>query len=327
MKKAVAALLVSALVAPAIFSGSSASGSIAQPFPAPQAAPAPASSVAKLTRKIKVAKRKVKLSLVSTLSGFARFKPVPRKTEGQWDQAEQFLTSKTTIEQIYNQEMSKRLRERYEGAVRPFEREANNPNRRASSWEVQRYEQSRKDLANWTMKEVGKAQLKEFIARTKGNSAAISAVASSTSSSSQEAEPKRELTEKERIAQAHRLDRAAMVEEEEEVIPTRLRAKLNLLKAQGQFTFSNPIVVTSVEAKAGSGENLAVELNKDFKKFEMNSKLRYAVDQSLVVFNVNKRITKEVSVDLNSERWTGSKRGSVGEKSKDTAKVLYSVSF
>src|SRR5690606_20145872 len=108
----------------------------------------------------------------------------------------------------------------------------------------------------------------------------LQAVAATSGIQSEEKAAK-ELTEEERIARAHRLERSGVEEEEEEVIPTRLKAKLNLLKTQGQLTFTNPVVTTSVEAKAGSGDNLSVELNRGFSELEMHSRVRYAVDQSL----------------------------------------------
>jgi hypothetical protein len=322
-QRALAAVLIVTITGSAVLSGERAVGSVSQPVvAAPQAPAAPRELVA---TKIANAKQKVKKSMAAVTSRFANLRPQPRKS--QWDQAEEFLSQKTTNEEIFDEEMSNRMRAQYQGAVLPFENAVNNPTRRASSWEIQRYEQSRKDLANWTMKEVGRAQLKEFIQRSRKNSAAISAVAATATGTTFESGAPSNLTAEEKIARAHRIDQVQMVEQEEEVIPTRLRAKLNLLKAQGNFTFTNPIVTTSIEARAGSGEKLAVELNRDFRSIEMNSKVRYAVDQSHVRFNVNKKITKEVSVDLNSERWTGSKRGASGEKSNGSAKVLYSVSF
>lgn len=240
-------------------------------------------------------------------------------------------TSQTTIEKLFDAEFTERMKNEHAAIVAPMEKEALNPYRRSSHWEMQRYEESRKALAQWTMKELGRDQLKEFIRLRKKDSAALGIVAATTggadlgADSSKPSEDTRPVyNEQDRIAQAHAYTPAS---EQDEIIPTRLRARLNVLKTQGQLTFVNPIVTTSVEARAGSGENLAVEMKKDFKKLTLNSHMRYAVDQSRLVFNVNKKITDEVSLDLNSERWTGSKRGSEGERSKGTAKVTYSVSF
>lgn len=327
--KAITAVLITTLVAPAIFGGNPAVGSVSPPSTKALERPeAPAKALFKAPSVKHIEKKSEKKSLLRKFrEKWARFRPVNKKRseDREWAQADRILHSKTTIEEIFDKDMSRRLHERYEGSVRPFEQEALSPYHRASNWKMQRYEESRKALAEWTMKEVGRDQLKDFVRRRRDHSEVLSTVATGAGNPAEE--ESRQITEEERIARAHRIDRPVLANEEEEVIPTKLRARLNLLKAQGQFTFVNPVVTTSVEAKAGAGENLAVVLNRDFKELEMNSRLRYGVDQSLVVLNVNKRITNEVSVDLLSERWTGSQRGSVGEKSKDTAKVLYSVSF
>jgi hypothetical protein len=313
--KVMAAIVVTGIAAHAIFGGLPAVGSIRQPSSVsaePFGPVAPAAPSAESPEK--------RASVIQKLrQRWAKFRPVNRGDQAGWDRAGAVLSSKSTIDKIFDKEMSLKLQSRYQGAVLPFEREVTNPVRWASPWENRRYEQSRKDLAEWTVKEVGKHQLKDFIRRQKSESGALSVAASASGVQDDEkkASPR---------ASAFAAD-GTLIPQEEEIIPTRLRAKLNLLKTRGQLTFSNPVVTTSVEAKAGSGENLAVELNRDFRQLEMISKVRYGVDESLLILNVNKRITDEVSVDLNSERWTGSKRGSVGEKSKDTAKVLYSVSF
>jgi hypothetical protein len=317
-KKFLAIIAVAAVAAP-FLKGNMAVGSIRIPasLESPQAAPAPAT-------------KEKKPSLVSRIkSSLARFRPVAKENAYLNQDS---LADRRTIDEVFDEDMSGRLEQRYRENVAPLERDALNPYRRASFWETERYEQSRKDLAQWTLKEVGKDQLKEFERRARGNSGAFNAVASVASSTEikMEAGNKQEtntagLTEKERILRAHQM--GAPVEEEEPSIPTRLRAKLNVIKARGQLTFSNPVVTTMVEGGAGSGENLAVEMNRDFHSLEMNSKVRYGVDESVVNFVVNKKITEEVSVDLNSQRWTGSKRGGAGEKKRDTAKVVYSISF
>jgi hypothetical protein len=271
---------------------------------------------------------KPKAFLAKLKDRWSKFRPVAK---GANLDLTPVYTSQTTIEKLFDAEFTARMKNEHAAVVAPMEKEALNPYRRSSHWEMQRYEESRKALAQWTMKELGRDQLKEFIRLRKKDSAALGLVAATTGGAdlgaespktSEEVRPN--YNEQDRLARAHAY---TPVSEQEEIIPTRLRARLNILKTQGQVTFVNPIVTTSVEARAGSGDNLAVEMKKDFKKLELNSHMRYAVDQSRLVFNVNKKITDEVSLDLNSERWTGSKRGSDGEKAKDTAKVTYSISF
>ncbi len=272
---------------------------------------------------------KPKAFLAKLKDRWSKFRPVANK--GNNLDMTPVYASQTTVEKLFDAEFTERMKSEHAAIVAPMEKEALNPYRRSSHWEMQRYEESRKALAQWTMKELGRDQLKEFIRLRKKDSAALGIVAATTggadlgSDSSKTAEEARPVySEQDRIAQAHAYTPES---EQEEIIPTRLRARLNVLKTQGQVTFVNPIVTTSVEARAGSGENLAVEMKKDFKKLTLNSHVRYAVDQSRLVFNVNKKITDEVSLDLNSERFTGSKRGTGGEKAKGTAKVTYSISF
>lgn len=313
-KKFLAVIVVSALAAPAIW-GDLAVGSVRAPTslesPAPQA-PAKAK----------------KPSIISRLkSSLARFRPV-EKENAYLNQDS--LADRRTIDEVFDEDMSDRLHDEYNKNVAPLEHNALNPYRRASFWETERYEQSRKDLAQWTLKEVGKDQLKDLERRARRNSGAFDAVASVAASdlkadTSTKQENTQGLTEEQRIARAHHMD--APVAEEEPSIPTRLRAKLNVIKARGQLTFSNPVATTMVEGGAGSGENLAVEVNREFHSLEMNSKVRYGVDESVINFVVNKKITDEVSVDLNSRRWTGSKRGGAGEKKSEAARVVYSISF
>lgn len=317
-KKILAIIAVTAVAGPSLW-GNLAVGSIRVPasLESPQAEQAQAT-----------AKEQKKPSLVSRLkSTFARFRPVA-KTNPHLNQDS--LADRRTIDEVFDEEMSDRLQARYDENVAPLERNALNPYRRASFWEMERYEQSRKDLAQWTLKEVGKDQLKDFERRARRNSGTFDAVASVAASDLKKDEGKKKednryLTEEERIARAHQMGVPA--KEEEPAVPTRLKAKLNVIKARGQLTFSNPVVTTMVEGGAGSGENLAVEMNRDFRSLEMNSKVRYGVDESVINFVVNKKITEEVSVDLNSQRWTGSKRGASGEKKRETAKVVYSISF
>ncbi len=324
LKKTISLVLIFCSVIAVLADGQTAVGSISQPPALEKPAVTPVA--------VKPAKPSPSTpGLLAKLSNrWARFRPVAKKEDPRWENIDQVMaTNKTLNQKIFDEDMSARMRERYYGTVSPIEKEVLNPYRRSNTWERQRYEESRKELASWTLKEVGRAQLKDFVQRRKKDSAALGVVAATTGMQDDPKDSKAEarLTEEERIARAHRADFSSLTKEEEEVIPTRLRAKLNVLKTQGQLTFSNPIVTTSVEARAGSGENLAVELNREFKKLEMKSKVRYGVDESLLVLNVNKKITEQVSLDLNSERWGGSKRSNLGEKSRDTAKVTYSVSF
>ena len=84
---------------------------------------------------------------------------------------------------------------------------------------------------------------------------------------------------------------------------------------------------TGVKVDLRADDKVAAEMNKDFKSIEAKSKLSYGVDRKIVSVNLNKKITDQISFDMLSERFTGDSRGTTGEKSKDTAKLMYSISF
>lgn len=265
---------------------------------------------------------------------FEKFRPVSRARSGlALSGNEEVLREQLFIDRIYDREMTARVRDQYAGAVRPFEEEALSSYQRASRREQEQYIQSRKDMASWVLKEVGKDQLKDFLRRGDSTNGTMKMLSSVEKMSSGEKKPSAaeqkaaaKLSESERIARAHRMDIPAS-EKKDEPIPTRVRARLNVLKAQGQVTLQNPIVTTMVEARGGSGDNLAVEVNREFKDVGLNSRVRYAVDSNLLVFNVNKQLTDEVVLDLNSEQYTGGTGNFAGEKRRETAKVTYSLSF
>lgn len=258
-------------------------------------------------------------------ASFAKLRPVRNSSIASPHSDWESVRPRSLNEQIFNTEVSQKMADQYNGSVAPLEKELSNPNRRASYDQLRRFEESRKEMANWTFKEIGKHHLKDFVRRRKGNSAALGVVAAT--SGLEDDKPTLE-TDKEKVEKNQRTIMTTLpVAEKEESIPTRLRAKLNILKSKGQLTFSNPVATTSVEAQAEGDDKLAVEMNRGFKKLELSSKVRYAVNKSLLSFNLNKKITEEVSLDLNSERWTGSKRSVEGLAKKDAAKLLYSISF
>jgi hypothetical protein len=267
---------------------------------------------------------------------FSRFRPA-------WDQDalpmtgnEEILQGKNFLDQVYDSEMSQRMSDKYRDTVSRWERVAEDPTWQATRTQRQRYMDSQRDMAKWAMKEIGKDQLRDYLEarRRSGGGGLFSVVkdmgGGNSSLKRQEAEIARQkaedkkLSEEERIARVHRRD--AVSEEDEEEIPTKLRTKLNFLKARGQLSLQNSIVNATVEG-GGSGDKLSLELFREFRKLELQSKARYNVDKSYIAVNVSKRITKEVAVDVSSERWTGAKRGDSGEKAKDSAKVTYSLAF
>lgn len=248
---------------------------------------------------------------------FEQFRPVSRDELFR----AQAQTSKTTVEQIFNKDFTKRMSDEYSKIVRPHELKAENPYRRASNYEMQQYFDSRRDMAKWTTKEALNTQLKEFF-RKGDKSAAHMQVLQAMKDVGQGTEQNEKLTPEQKLARAHRRDLDLVQkaqEEEEEHIPTKLKAKLNLIYGRGQLNFMNPIVQTAVNVD-GPKKEVAIDMNKEFKKLTLKARASYVIQASRLTFNVNKKITDKISLDIDSER-------QAGMKAKDTAKVTYSLSF
>jgi hypothetical protein len=146
------------------------------------------------------------------------------------------------------------------------------------------------------------------------------------SGENEEAEQK--LTPEEKAARAHRRDLPVATAAEEQATPTKLKTKLNVINRRGSLLFTNPIATTSLNVKAGHGDdNFVLEMARDFRKLDLASRLKYAIDQHLVTHNLRQRITNEVSLNVDTEHHTGQKRGDQGEKSRETAQLLYNISF
>jgi hypothetical protein len=260
----------------------------------------------------------------------AKLRPVEQQRDGgiDFEQAQRtLLTMKTTQEKIFSGDFERKMRDQYAARVAPFEQTANDPVWRARYWETARYEDGRKDLARWTTREVLDDQLKEFFHGGDQSSAPMQvlSVARSLSGGGDEAPANADaaLTPEQKIARAHRKD-LPPVKEEEERIPTKLKTKINVIKAQGSIVFSNPVAITSVN---GDRDDLSIGMNRDFRKISLSSNLSYGVGQECLNLNVNKRITDRVSLDLSHASYTGGKRGSTGEKTREQARVNYSMSF
>jgi hypothetical protein len=256
---------------------------------------------------------------------FARFRPVDRFEIAK--DADALLTSKTSIEALYDKEFTKHIQSEYNNRVAYYERVVETPYRKADTWDYSRYNNSRNDLAKWMTREILNDQMKSFFQRGDKASAPMQVLSTmrELSGGNPTEEETNRLTPEQKIARAHRLDLPKV--EEEEYIPTRLKTKMNMLKGTGQLRFQNPVVETSLNVSARGDDRVSVDMNKDFKKLTMKSNLRYGVQKRMVQMNVNKKITDEVSLDLSSERYTGGKRGAGGEKSREAAKLTYSLSF
>lgn len=258
------------------------------------------------------------------------FRPVDRFESVDFDEAERMLSRKTFIEEVYDEDMQRNFINQYRSEVEPFEKTANNPLRRARSWEMKDYDNKRAEMAKWASREILNDQIKDFFRKGDKNSAPMQVMGTlkDLSNGGKEDPAEQKLTPEEKAARAHRHDLPQVTKAEEEKIPTKFKTKLNVLRRSGTLLFTNPIVTTAINLKAGNrDDNMVVEMNREFTKLTLNSRLKYEVDRSLMNFNLNKRITDRISLDMNHMQFTGSKRGDNGEKRSDTAKLLYSVGF
>jgi hypothetical protein len=257
---------------------------------------------------------------------FARLRPVEREEPIDFDEATALLRRKTTNEKIFDKEFVGRMKGEYNGRVRPFEETANDPVWRPRYWEMERYENGRHDLAQWTTREVVEDELKDFFNGADKDSAAVKVLSTARELSGggddKPAEPK--LTKEQKLARAHRTDLPKAAAPAEEKIPTRLKTKLNLLRQNGSLVFTNPVAITSL---SGNRDEISLNMDRDFRQLSLHSNVAYGVKQECLNVNVSKKITDEVSLNLDHVNYTGDKRGAAGEKSREQARVNYSISF
>jgi hypothetical protein len=305
-------------IAGALVSGWNASGQVAGPY------------FRSLASRNSTATPKSAKALAAAGSSFRSLRPVSREDDVDFDEAERFLSRKSFIDRVYDKDMRRNFREHYNNEVLPFEKTVNDPYRRARVWEREAYDQKRTEMARWSAKEVVNDQLRDLFHGADKDSGAVKAFTAmkEISGGGEDRPEEKPLTPEEKIARAHRRDLPVVTQAEEEKVPTKLKTKMNVLRGSGQLVFTNPFVNTSVNLKAGNrDDNIVVEMTRDFRKITLNSHLRYEVDRSLMNFNMNKRITDQISFDMDHLQYTGAKRGDGGEKTTETAKLLYSVGF
>ena len=259
---------------------------------------------------------------------FARLKPLERKNNLYVDPAVERIAQARSIDLLYTKEIKQSVNERYLGVVAPNEAIAHNPYRRAREWELRRLDSSRESMAKWTAKEVLAGRFKAIFRGADKSSGAVQAFQSvkEVMNGGAEEPVSQKISEEERIARAHRKDLPA-AKEEEEVIPTRLKTRLNALKGFGQLNFTNPVVTTAVNVSARGKDKVSINMKKDFKDLAMDSNLDYGVNQRLLSFDVNKKITDEISLKMRSQRFTDGPRPEKGEVNQESAHLLYSISF
>lgn len=268
----------------------------------------------------------LKVFKAKTKRVFSALRPVERKDELPQDPGAVALLSRRTIDDIYTEEMKRSVESQYKGMVAQDEAIASSPYRRARTWELEAYDNKREKMAQWTAKEVLSERIKNLFRGADKDSSAMKVIRTAQTLTGGEEEPvHQKMSEKEKLARAHRKDLSDADQAEEE-IPTRLKTRMNLIKANGQINFSNPVVMMSANVDAKAKDKVSVNLDKDFKKLAMKSNLNYGVNQKVLSFNVNKKITDQISLDMNSQRYTQGAAEN-GEKSVESARVTYSLSF
>lgn len=253
---------------------------------------------------------------------FAKLRPVGRDEAINFSEAERILKSKTTtLDKIYGDGFEQRLQGEYASRVRPFEQKANDPLRRARPWEMEQFDSSRRDMADWTAKEALNKQWQDFFRGADKNSAPMQVM--SIMRTPDDDKPAAAPDKKGAIAKGQGPTGPAAVAEEPK-IPTRLKTNLNPIKTEGQVVLQNPVVTTGVK---GSRNEMAFELNREFKALGTHPNAKYGMKAECFQLNLNQKITDRISLNLDHAAYTGAKRGPTGEKTRETAKFTYSVSF
>lgn len=257
----------------------------------------------------------------------ASLRPVRRDDPVNFDEANAaLLREKTLNEKIFNKDFTGKMQGEYAGRVKPFENSANDPLWHPHYWETQRYEDGREGLARWTAHEVMEDQLKNFFAGADKNSTAMKAISTARALSGGEEEKPKEKKEtpQEAAARAARTDLPKVASKEEESTPTKLKTKMNLLKQNGSVVFTNPVATTEMNANK---DEVSMNMHRDFRKIQVSSNLAYAIRQGMLNVNVNKKITERVSLDLDHYNYTGDHADGNGYRSREQARVNYSMSF
>ena len=327
MKRNTALLLLLSATAAGILPGRFAVGSVGQPdIEAIEATTQPPLPKGASTHKLD----RVISSYADAAGGggqvLASLKPVRHDTSINFDEATALLNQQTTNEKIFNKDFTGKMQGEYTGRVKPFEETANNPVWHAHYWETQRYEDGRQGLAKWTAHEVMEDQLKNFFAGADKNSSAMKAVSTAralTGGDDEKPAPKKE-TPEEKIARAARTDLPKQAEQEEEVTPTKLKTKMNVLKQNGTVVFTNPVATTEMNANK---DEVSMNMHRDFRKIKVSSNLAYAIRQGVLNLNLSKQLTEQISLSLDHYNYTGDHADGNGYKSRESARMNYSTSF
>ncbi len=259
--------------------------------------------------------------------------PTPQaeaRISSQPNRWEEKALNETTLDDLYTKDVTNNLRSKYQAEVVPVEKSVESPYRRARTWEVDRYNQNREELAKYTAKEVLSQRLKTIFNGADKSSGAMKVAQSvknvmAADMSAKEEEPVRpKSVQSSSIAPA-----ASAAPQEEPAIPTRVKTKFNLVHGRGQVRFTNPIVTTSVnlDVSKKASNKVVVNLDKKIKPLDLESNVNYAAGQKVVAVNLKKAITSEISADVQSAHHTGDGQFVNGAKSQESVRMTYSVSF
>ncbi len=269
---------------------------------------------------------------------FAKFRPDNHLKNYS---AEEAALKKTFFSDLFNKDLSRDMRGRYQEVVAPYEAKINSPYRQAQVWERAKDNENRHNMASWTAKEVLDRKLKDLFRNADHSSSAMQVISAvrtvtggnpddfnqqplgSSGSSGAPAKRGKPLTQEQKIALAHQLPPPPP----EEKIPTKLKTRINVIQKKGSLYFTNPIVITEMNLDMTDTDKLTFKLAKDFRALKMRSNAEYGIRRKILKFNLNKTITDRISLDLDTHRYTGSEKSPSGKNSQESARLNYSVSF
>ena len=249
---------------------------------------------------------------------------------------------KSTLEKIYTPEFTRQMQEHYQANVAPQEKIATDPFHHVAPWEEQAYEDQRRDMARWTARQALNDRINNLFSKADPNSGAMRimhAVKSLNGEDDVGAPKKTAASDAAKGTDANAAPVAtsqAMASE----IPTKVKAKLNVLKGQGQVNFSNPVVITSLNVDVNSAirnsttqtltaadDPVRLDMSKEFKSIDLSSGLQYGFEKQVASFNVTKKLSDHISCVASSDQYTGEQRNADGTKGQQILRMNYSLSF
>ncbi len=268
---------------------------------------------------------------------FSKFRPVQSKDEFRYVQA---MPEKTMIEEIYSPAKTREMQAKYNASMGPLEQKMNNPYRMARQNEVEQFNTQNQELANWTAKEALNEKLRMLLSGADKDSAPIQVFQAVHSVSNIGGDDKpASASNKTSAGTTPNANPVVLTEaaKKEESIPTRLKAKMNLIAGRAQLLFSNPVANTTFNVDArqrpaqdnelSTADRAVVGVNKDIQILKMKSDIKYGLERKVLEFNVSQPITDTISCNLTSQKFTNDQRNAAGVKSQESVNMVYSIHF